>query len=138
MSYLALFAWSFVAATFVPLGSEPMVVVMVRQGHSLAAIVAVASAGNFLGACTTYALARGVAEALADKIATGTARRAGTLVASYGAPALLLSWVPIVGDAIVAAAGVAQMPFGRFAVWTAVGKVLRYTLVVWAAASWPA
>lgn len=137
MSYLALFAWSFVAATVVPLGAEPMVVVMARQGHSLAAIIAVASAGNFLGACTTYALARGVAEALADRHAAGAARRATALVASYGAPALLLSWVPVVGDAIVAAAGVARMPFARFALWTAIGKVVRYAAVAWAAMAWP-
>ncbi len=138
MEYLALFAWSFVAATFVPLGSEPMVVVMVRQGYSLVAIVAVATTGNFLGACTTYALARRVADALRHKMETAMARRATTLIASYGAPALLLSWVPIVGDAIVAAAGAAHIAFGRFALWTVIGKVLRYVLVAWGAASWRA
>ena len=136
MPYLILFGWSFLAATVLPLGSEPAVVVMIRQERSLGAVVAVATIGNFLGACTTYALGRGAARALARRGPSRTAARAAETVARYGPPALLFSWVPIIGDAIVAAAGMAQMRFWPFTVWTVLGKAVRYLLVAWTARAW--
>jgi membrane protein YqaA with SNARE-associated domain len=130
-AYLTLFTWSFLAATLVPVGSEAAVLVMVRQNYSLSAIVIVASIGNYLGACTTYWIASRAARILTH--ASARERRASRLIARYGQPALLLSWVPIVGDAIVAAAGVAQMPFWPFSGWTFAGKFLRYVVLVWSA-----
>jgi membrane protein YqaA with SNARE-associated domain len=47
----------------------------------------------------------------------------------YGQPALLLSSVPILGDALVAIAGVTKMPFGAFCFWVALGKGLRYLAI---------
>jgi membrane protein YqaA with SNARE-associated domain len=130
-AYLTLFTWSFLAATLLPIGSEAAVLILVRQHYSLSAIVMVATIGNYLGACTTYWIAahaaRGVIRASARE------RRASRLIARYGRPALLLSWLPIVGDAIVAAAGVAQMPFWPFSVFTLIGKFLRYLALVWGA-----
>jgi membrane protein YqaA with SNARE-associated domain len=55
--------------------------------------------------------------------------RASLLVRRYGAPALLLSWVPLLGDAIVAAAGAARMRFLPFSLWTLAGKAARYTVL---------
>jgi membrane protein YqaA with SNARE-associated domain len=42
---------------------------------------------------------------------------------------MLLSWVPLIGDALVVLAGAAGMPFWRFGAWTAVGKCARYVAV---------
>jgi membrane protein YqaA with SNARE-associated domain len=42
---------------------------------------------------------------------------------------MLLSWVPLIGDVLVAVAGAARMPFWRFAAWTTVGKCARYIAV---------
>lgn len=131
--YLTLFAWSFLAATVLPLGSEPAVVVLVRQQYSIAAIIITATIGNYLGACTTYAIGRGAAAALRNQSGRPRESRATRLVAMYGAPALALSWVPIIGDAIVAAAGVAKIPIVRFSLWTIAGKLFRYIAVAWAA-----
>lgn len=131
--YLTLFAWSFLAATVLPLGSEPAVVVLVRQQYSIAGIVITATIGNYLGACTTYAIGRGAAAALRNQSGQSRESRATRLVAMYGAPALALSWVPIIGDAIVAAAGVAKIPILRFSLWTIAGKFVRYLAVAWAA-----
>ena len=130
--YLTLFGWSFAAATILPLGSEPAVIYLISRGSSLAAIVLVATLGNYLGACTTYAIGRSVKSRLeTGRRAPGA--RATRLVTDYGAPALLLSWVPILGDAIVAAAGVAGLGFGRFSAWTIVGKLARYLAVAYGA-----
>ena len=131
--YLTLFAWSFLAATVLPLGSEPAVVVLVRQQYWIAGVVVTATIGNYLGACTTYAIGRGAAAALRSHTGTSQESRATRLIASYGAPALALSWVPIIGDAIVAAAGVAKISLLRFSLWTIAGKLFRYIVVAWAA-----
>lgn len=136
VAYLTLFGWSFLAATVVPLGSEPAVIVLVRQGYPVAWVVVVATSGNYLGACTTYWLGCGAARALRHNVRKSEHRRATRLIARYGAPALLLSWVPLIGDAIVVAAGATQMRFGPFSVWTAAGKLLRYIAVAWGAAAW--
>lgn len=58
LSLLVLFAWSFAAATVLPLSSEVPLAVVVRSSDEWIAPVVVATAGNTLGACTTYWLAR--------------------------------------------------------------------------------
>jgi membrane protein YqaA with SNARE-associated domain len=131
-AYLTLFGWSFAAATILPLGSEPAVVYLVGQGLPLLAIVAVATLGNYLGACTTYVVGRVVGFRL-DARQHRRGRRATEMMSQYGAPALLLSWVPLLGDAIVAAAGVAGTPFGAFSLWTVTGKLARYLAVAYGA-----
>ena len=133
LPYLTLFAWSFLAATVLPLGSEPAVVVLVRQNYSIPGIVITATIGNYLGACTTYAIGRGAAAALRNRSGNSHDSRATRLITTHGAPALVLSWVPIIGDAIVAAAGVAKLPVLRFSLWTIGGKLFRYIVVAWLA-----
>ena len=132
MAYLTLFAWSFAAATILPLGSEPAVVYLVTRGADIRLVVLVATLGNYLGACTTYAMARAVRHRFrADP--GPRAARATRLVSAYGAPALALSWVPIVGDAIVLAAGAAGISFTSFSIWTIAGKLARYVAVAYGA-----
>jgi membrane protein YqaA with SNARE-associated domain len=136
MVYLTLFGWSFLAATIIPLGSEPALVVLVRQGYPVAWLVGVATLGNYLGSATTYVIGRGAARALRRRGVLPDADRPTRLVATYGAPALVLSWVPILGDAIVAAAGAAELRFVTFSFWTILGKCLRYVAVAWGASAW--
>ena len=64
---------------------------------------------------------------------TSKSPRALALFERYGAPALLLSWVPIIGDAIVLLAGVSRVKFVPFSMWTVVGKAARYAAVAWLA-----
>jgi len=52
--YPALFVLSFLASTLIPLGSEWLLVVMVLKRHDPIATVTVATAGNYLGVCTTW------------------------------------------------------------------------------------
>ena len=130
-SYLILFASAFWAATILPLPSEVPLAFMVRGTGQLFWPVAVATCGNYLGACTTYALAR-MAIRRADPSGTTRWSRASALVRRFGAPALLISWAPIIGDAIVAVAGAARMPFVWFSVWTVLGKAVRYLVFAWA------
>ena len=132
MDYVALFVSAFLAATILPLASEVPLVLLARTHDDVAILIAVATAGNFLGACTTYLIARSAVPKLID-LESPRRRRATALLQRYGAPALLLSWVPLVGDAIVVLAGAARMRFPPFAVWTIVGKAARYGVVIWLA-----
>jgi len=129
MELWALLVSSFLAATVLPLASEVPLALVVRRHGDFLLPVAVATLGNFLGACTTYGLAR----VAAAKLAPERLSRALTLFERYGAPSLVLSWVPLVGDAIVAIAGASRVPILAFSFWTLIGKAARYAAVAWIA-----
>jgi membrane protein YqaA with SNARE-associated domain len=132
MDLWALLVSSFLAATVLPLASEVPLALVVRRHGDLLLPVVVATLGNFLGACTTYGLARLAATKLAPQ-SVKQPPRALLLFERYGAPSLLLSWVPLVGDAIVALAGAARVPLATFSIWTLIGKAARYAAVAWIA-----
>jgi len=133
--YAGLFVWSFLAATLLPLGSEAALIAIVRSEGQLVMPVLVATAGNYLGACTTYWIGRRAAQALGKNQGEGETNntRASRLLRRYGQPALLLSWVPFIGDALVVLAGGMKLPFLQFSFWTVLGKAARYLVVAWAA-----
>lgn len=137
LAYGGLFLWSFLAATILPLSSEAPLAVLVRAEGRIIAPVLVATVGNYLGACTTYWLGRRAAQALRKKEQDSTKSQAHAerLLRRYGQPVLLLSWVPLIGDALVALAGAWKVPFRAFSLWVALGKALRYLMVAWAAAA---
>ena len=128
MDLLTLFFWSFLAATILPLGSEPALAAIVNRRDTVLLPVTIATLGNYLGACTTYALAMSASKAVKSERAVRRMERASALIRKYGPPALLLSWVPLL-DAIVAAAGAARMPFIAFSLWTLTGKAARYAVL---------
>lgn len=100
---------------------------IVRDSQTWLVPVLVATAGNTLGACTSYWLGRGAVSAVPPS-SPKTLRAAG-LLRRYGPPALLLTWVPLVGDALVVLAGAARMPFTTFLAWTTAGKAARYLVL---------
>ncbi len=133
LAYAGLFGWSFLAATLLPLSSEAPLALLVRSHNQIVLPVLVATLGNYLGACTAYWLGRRAAQALGKSEAKqGEDSRAARLLKRYGQPALLLSWVPVISDAMVALAGAMRVPFGSFSVWVALGKAARYAAVAWA------
>lgn len=127
----ALFLWSFLAATVVPVGSEPYLAVLVRSGENITSLFVIATIANYLGACTTYGVARAAASRVTKQPTSRTAIRAARLFRRYGPPALLLSWVPLLGDAVVATAGALAIPFVHFSVWVMLGKSGRYAAFIW-------
>ena len=120
----ALFAAAFVSATVLPASSEVVLAAVLKSfPDRLAAAIAVATLGNTLGGLTTYGLGRLVPQRHVPDA------RAVTWVRRHGAWALLLSWVPIVGDALCAAAGWLRVPLWAAALAMALGKLARYLLV---------
>lgn len=134
MTYLILFCWSFLAATILPVGSEPMLVGLIRADGGIIVLVVIATIGNFLGGCTLWWMGRragALATARLGKSAAGA--RAASILTRYGRPALALSWIPVLGDIIIGLAGASGIPFSGFAGWAIVGKGLRYAAVAWLA-----
>lgn len=127
-----LFALSFLASTLVPIGSEWLLVALLLQRHDPTLLVAVATVGNALGACTTYGIGRMGSEPLKRRLLRmdqRTEERALGLFRRYGAPALLFSWLPVVGDGLCLAAGLLDYAFSRFTILMTVGKLGRYAAV---------
>lgn len=120
----ALFAAAFLSATLLPANSE-VVLAALLQAHPerLAAAIAVATLGNTLGGLATYGLGR-----LLPQRSPPTARSL-RLVQRHGAMALLLSWVPLIGDALCLAAGWLRVAFWPSLAAIAAGKLARYLVV---------
>lgn len=122
-----LFLSSFLAATLLPGGSEAVLFALVRLHPEQAlAALALATVGNTLGGLTSYAMARLLPARYAQGIsATHLAR-----LRRFGPAALLLAWAPLIGDALCLAAGALRLPLLPCTLWMALGKGLRYGLVV--------
>ncbi|MDR9502111.1 MAG: YqaA family protein [Desulfurivibrionaceae bacterium] len=127
-----LFLISFMAATILPLGSEWLLVALILQAHDVGHLVAVATLGNFLGACTTYALGIWGSAFIMEKILRirpEQVARATRLYQRYGSWSLLLSWLPVIGDPLCLVGGSLRLNFFRFSLLTFSGKLARYGLI---------
>lgn len=125
----ALFLVSFLASTVIPLGSEWLLAALIVKGLPVGSLVLVATLGNFLGACTTYALGLWGSALLIDKVLRldrHKVEHATTLYRKYGCWSLLFSWLPIIGDPLCLAAGLLGLAFPRFAGLVLLGKLCRY------------
>lgn len=115
-----LFVSSFLAATLLPGGSEIVFgALLLSDTVSLASALAVATVGNTLGGLSTYLIGRLVPDTRTDARLIGWLRR-------WGAPVLLLSWLPFVGDALCLAAGWLRVRVLWASVFIAIGKAARY------------
>ena len=121
-SLWALFGSSFLAATVLPGGSE-LVLVAVLNGYPerVWAALSVATLGNTLGGVSSYLIGRLIPPTRALK-GLDTVKR-------YGAPVLLLSWVPFVGDALCVAACWLRVNPAAATAYLAVGKFARYLAI---------
>ena len=124
-SLWALFTGSFLAATLLPGGSEAVLYAVISaHPQSVAAALAVATLGNTLGGMTSYALGRLIPQT--------KPLRGLDAVRRYGSPALLLAWVPFLGDPLCVAAGWLRLNAALSALFMAIGKFARYWVIVFA------
>lgn len=115
-----LFVSAFVSATLFPGASEAVLLALVSQWpHSLWVTVAVAAVANTLGSMTSYIIGRFFPKKVSN--------RALDWLAKWGEWALLLAWLPIVGDALPLAAGWLRISWFKSLIFIFVGKAMRYT-----------
>ena len=132
--YATLFTVSFLASTLLPLGSEWLLVMMLVRGYDPLSTVGVATAGNYLGAVTTYLIGMyGGAWLIVTvlRVSPEQQERARNHYRRYGAFSLLFSWLPIVGDPLCMVGGVLRINFGLFTLLVASGKFVRYAVAAW-------
>lgn len=117
---------TFLAATLIPISSEAALFAVLKLHRDLLwPAIGIATLGNTLGGLTSYAIGR--------LIATKTPLKQVDRVRRYGAPILVLAWLPLVGDALCVAAGWLQLNWIAVTAWQAVGRFARYWVVSFAA-----
>ena len=131
-SLFGLFLAAFLAATPVPFQSEIVFLgLLATATASPVTLVVVASIGNTLGSCVTYAAGRGLGGQRGARwfpVSPGQLARAEVWFRRWGLWSLLLSWAPG-GDLLVALAGVLRVPFWKFVALVAIAKTCRYAVV---------
>jgi membrane protein YqaA with SNARE-associated domain len=119
----ALFAASFVAATLFPLPSEAALFAYLKSHpDDVVLAVAVATVGNTLGGMTTYLIGRLLPNRKMDL-------RAIRLMHRWGASVTFFAWLPVVGDALSAAAGWLRVNWLAALAFMAAGRLARYIVV---------
>ena len=134
-AYLTLFAISFLAATLVPAQSELVLSGMIlAEEYDVALLVAVATAGNTLGACVNWVLGRFL-ESFRNRrwfpVSAAQLARAERWYRKWGIWSLLLSWAPVIGDGLTLIAGVLRVRLVSFVVLVAVAKGVRYAVLAY-------
>ncbi|MDO8294499.1 MAG: DedA family protein [Gallionella sp.] len=121
-SLLSLFASSFLGATLLPGGSEAVLFAVLKAyPESLWLALALATLGNTLGGMVSFFMGWLLPQTQQLKHVEKLRR--------YGTPALLLAWLPLIGDALCLAAGWLRLNWWQAALFMAVGKFARYWAV---------
>lgn len=119
---IALFASSFLAATLLPGGSEAVLFGALKlHPDQLWLMLAVATLGNTLGGLSSYLIGRLIPQ---KKQLKGL-----PTIQRWGSPALLLSWVPLIGDPLCVAAGWLRLNVWWSTLFIAAGKFARYWVI---------
>jgi membrane protein YqaA with SNARE-associated domain len=133
MPYLSLFLAAFIAATLLPFSSEAMLFAMLTQHYSFWGLWCAATLGNLLGALLNWWL--GIAclrwqDRRWFPFKSNQLVRAQHWFQRFGIYSLLLAWVPVIGDPLTFVAGIMRVRFLPFLLLVALGKGLRYAMVI--------
>ncbi|MFZ6750359.1 YqaA family protein [Undibacterium sp. Ren11W] len=130
----AVFLISFIAATLLPLGSEPTVFAVISANPSLYwAVIAVATLGNSLGGVVDYWMGYYAKQTFAAERSS----RWFAYLSRFGAKTMLLAWLPVIGDPMCTLAGWLKLPFWPSVMYMTIGKFLRYISMTWILLSLP-
>ena len=130
MAELALFLSAFLAATILPFSSEIAFIGALQSGMAFVDALFFASSGNILAIIFNYYLGYFLYAKTKRKLfRTKMGRRAFLLGHKYGYAALLLSWLPIIGDPLTIVAGLVRLKFVWFVIIAGTFRVLRYWII---------
>lgn len=130
------FASALLAATVLPFYSEVVLVLYLKQGLDPTALWLAATAGNTLGSMITWAMGRWLSHFENRRWFPIKARQlhhAQGWFNRYGIWSLLMAWLPVGGDALPFIAGIMRSPPALTVILIAIGKGLRYLVVILAA-----
>ena len=127
MSELALFVSAFLAATILPFASEAAFLLALSNKMPVLNAMLSASTGNILAIIFNYYLGYFLYTKTKKKLLSS---KIGNFSYSnghkYGYYALLLSWLPIIGDPLTVVAGLVRLKFVWFVLIAGTLRVLRY------------
>jgi membrane protein YqaA with SNARE-associated domain len=128
-----LFFSAFVSATLLPGSSEVVMTALVTAFPDIVwwAFLA-ATAGNVTGCVLSYGMGYGARQGFErfQRVKVDLEHPLVQRLQRYGPPALFLSFLPLVGDLLVVAAGWLKLPLGPSMLWIAAGKATRYLMLV--------
>ncbi len=131
LGFWGLFATAFLAATILPFSSEAAFAAVLAGGMEPSRALTAASAGNVLAVAVNFGLGLLLYEATHARMERSRwGRRALVWAHERGYWALLLSWLPLIGDPITMAAGVARLHFVWFLLIAGTLRVLRYWIIM--------
>ncbi|HAB25674.1 MULTISPECIES: YqaA family protein [Pantoea] len=126
LALASLFGSSFLSATLLPGSSEALLIaLLVAKKASVFGLIVAASVGNTLGGITNIFLGR----LLPLKRQGRWHDTAITWLHRLGPAALLLSWLPVIGDLLCVLAGWMRFAWLPVLLFLAVGKTLRYIVI---------
>lgn len=132
-AYYSLFLLSFLAATLLPAASEVFLSGLLISGYDPLQLWGVATLGNTLGGVVNYLLGRYLLH-FQDRswfpVKTTSLTESQRWFRHYGIWSLLFAWLPIVGDFLTFVAGVMRVSFPVFVLLVAIGKGVRYGLIL--------
>lgn len=127
MEELALFVVAFGAATIFPFSSEAAFALAIVNDMPLLNAMVFASSGNILAIIFNYYLGYFLYEKTHTQLqSTKIGKKAFFFANKYGYTALLLSWLPIIGDPLTLVAGLIRVRFVWFLVIAGSLRVARY------------
>jgi membrane protein YqaA with SNARE-associated domain len=132
LGYLGLFITCFLAATFLPIASEVFLITMLAEKYDPLSSLLIASTGNTLGSYLNFGIGYiGNPEWLKKlRVKQKTIESWKASIQKYGVWLALLSWLPIVGDIIGIALGFFRANIFWSFLFMAIGKFIRYLVVV--------
>jgi len=131
-SLLGLFLSAFISSTLLPGGSEVLLIYLASQGDdSHLNLWSVATLGNTLGGLTSWLLGWWLIKRFPKRsLDEQKHERALSQIRWWGSGALILSWVPIIGDPLCFVAGWLRLPFIASLIFIAIGKGARYAVIL--------
>ena len=140
LSYGALFLSALMAASFLPMQSEAVLIgLLVARQEPVTSLLVIATLGNVLGAVINWGLGRAVRRFEGRSwfpASQEQMQRAQRWYLRYGRWSLLASWLPIVGDPITVVAGALRESFWPFVALVTLAKGGRYIVLAAMTVPW--
>ena len=136
MAELQLFIISFLSSTLLPGGSEAYLLYLLSlQQYDSMILLILASIGNSLGGMTNYVIGLLIINKFIKPQynlhqQNNYYLKSTQWIKKYGTAALLLSWLPLIGDLLCLVAGLVKLNWLKVLIFIYIGKFLRYAFVI--------